>query len=117
MNMALRSGEFASSSSSVSPSFQRPPLPVGAYNQFIRILGKADRLSDAFDVLDRMAVLGVQVNHETLEFVTNAAVKEVEFETRAVSMKTLPSGEEGARNEGGWGKGVGEVGGERTTGR
>ncbi|CAM9541464.1 unnamed protein product [Scytosiphon promiscuus] len=61
-------------------------------NQLIRRLGKADRLSDAFEVLDGMARLGVENNHETLEFATNAAVKEVEFETRAISMKTLPSG-------------------------
>lgn len=63
-----------------------------AYNQLIRRLGKADRLSDVFEVLDGMARLGVENNHETLEFATNAAIKEVEFETRAVSMKTLPSG-------------------------
>lgn len=63
------------------------------YNQIIRRLGKEDRLAEVFEVLDRMAALGVENDHETLEFVTNAAVKEVEFETRAVSMKTLPSGE------------------------
>ena len=52
-----------------------------------------DRLSDVFEVLDGMTALGVESDHETLEFVTNAAVKEVEFETRAVSMKSLPNGE------------------------
>ena len=59
----------------------------------IRRLGKVDRLSDVFEILDGMAALGVESDHETLEFVTNAAVKGVEFETRAVSMKSLPSGE------------------------
>lgn len=59
----------------------------------IRRLGKVDRLSDVFEVLDGMTALGVESDHETLEFVTNAAVKEVEFETRAVSMKSLPNGE------------------------
>lgn len=69
-------------------------MPVGAFNQIIRLLGKADRLTDVFEVLDGMTELGISPDHETLEFVTNAAIKEVEFETRAVSMKTIPRGEE-----------------------
>lgn len=96
MDRALRRGDFAPAAA--APASSPPPLPAGpltvwAYNQLIRRLGKADRLSDAFEVLDGMARLGVEKNHETLEFATNAAVKSVEFETRAVSMKTLPSGE------------------------
>lgn len=99
MERALRLGEFAPAATTASAaSSSSPPPPAGtltvwAYNQLIRRLGKADRLSDAFEVLDGMARLGVEKNHETLEFATNAAVKSVEFETRAVSMKTLPSGE------------------------
>lgn len=92
------------------------PLPVTAYNQLIRRLGKAERLSDVFEVLDRMAGLEVEPDHETLEFVTNAAVKEVEFETRAVSMKTLPAGEdssEGTRLLAGGGGGTRGRGGLR----
>jgi len=103
------SAPFPPFANQVSPaaSGSAPPPPgvltVWAYNQLIRRLGKADRLSDAFEVLDGMARLGVENNHETLEFATNAAVKEVEFETRAVSMKTLPSGER--RTRGGTGEG------------
>ena len=103
MDRALRRGDFATAAAATAaaaaaPASSPPPLPAGpltvwAYNQLIRRLGKADRLSDAFEVLDGMARLGVEKNHETLEFATNAAVKSVEFETRAVSMKTLPSGE------------------------
>lgn len=115
IDRALRQGDFAPAAStagathsasppSSSPSSMMPPpsepLTVWAYNQLIRRLGKADRLSDAFEVLDGMARLGVENNHETLEFATNAAVKEVEFETRAVSMKTLPSGERVKAREG-----------------
>lgn len=97
LDRALRQGDFAPSSAAAAPSSLSAPPPSGAltvwaYNQLIRRLGKADRLSDAFEVLDGMARLGVENNHETLEFATNAAIKEVEFETRAVSMKTLPSG-------------------------
>lgn len=113
IDRALRQGDFAPESTSVGSitstttttttataaegnppaSVSDRPLAVGAYNQLIRRLGKADRLSDVFQLLDRMTVLGVEPNHETLEFATNAAVKEVQFETRAVSMKTLPTGE------------------------
>lgn len=110
MDRALRRGEFApaatttdAATASSSPPQTPGVLTVWAYNQLIRRLGKADRLSDAFEVLDGMAALGVENNHETLEFATNAAVKSVEFETRAVSMKTLPSGE-GARGGGGRGE-------------
>lgn len=78
--------------STASPPIQQQ-LSVKVYNQMIRRLGKADRLAEVFEILDGMNSLGVEADHETLEFVTNAAVKEVEFETRAVSMKTLPSGE------------------------
>ncbi|CBN77943.1 YihA5, YihA/EngB-like GTPase [Ectocarpus siliculosus] len=100
LDRALRQGDFAPSSAAAAAaapsSLSAPPpsgaLTVWAYNQLIRRLGKADRLSDVFEVLDGMARLGVENNHETLEFATNAAIKEVEFETRAVSMKTLPSG-------------------------
>lgn len=93
IDRALRQGEFAvAAEGASSSSAELRPLSVGAYNGLIRRLGKADRLADVFEVLDRMAALGVESNHETLEFVTNAAVKEVEFETRAVSMKSLPSG-------------------------
>ena len=101
MDRALRQGEFAIAAveergtfpSSVTPPTEPRPLFVGAYNQLIRRLGKADRLADVFEVLDRITTLGVESDQETLEFVTNASVKDVEFETRAVSMKSLPSGE------------------------
>lgn len=94
MDRALRQGEYAvDAEGGSSSSTELRPLSAGAYNGLIRRLGKADRLADVFEVLDRMTALGVESNHETLEFVTNAAVKEVEFETRAVSMKSLPSGE------------------------
>ncbi|CAN0249742.1 unnamed protein product [Ascophyllum nodosum] len=100
MDRALRQGEFAIAAveerrtfpSSVTPPTEPRPLFVGAYNQLIRRLGKADRLADVFEVLDRITTLGVESDQETLEFVTNASVKDVEFETRAVSMKSLPSG-------------------------
>lgn len=93
INRALRIGEFEAVPSPPTPSQPSLPLSVGVYNDIIRRLGKVDRLSDVFEVLDGMSALGVESDHETLEFVTNAAVKEVEFETRAVSMKSLPNGE------------------------
>ncbi|CAM9882402.1 unnamed protein product, partial [Laminaria digitata] len=92
INRALRKGDFAAAPSPPAPTQPPSPLSVGVYNDMIRRLGKVDRLSDVFEVLDGMTALGVESDHETLEFVTNAAVKEVEFETRAVSMKSLPNG-------------------------
>jgi ribosome biogenesis GTP-binding protein YsxC/EngB len=66
------------------------PLPVPAYNTMIRLLGKAGRLSDVFQVLDGMKDARIDADAETLEFVAGAVVKDVQFAGRSTNMRNLP---------------------------
>lgn len=65
-------------------------MAVGEYNRAIRLLGKARHLEGVFTVLDLMRATAVEPDNETFEFLANAAVRQVEFVTGAVSMSTLP---------------------------
>lgn len=65
-------------------------LPVKEYNTAIRFLGKSRLLTGVFTILDLMRASNVEPNNETFEFLANAAVRQVDFVTGAVSMDTLP---------------------------
>lgn len=65
-------------------------LPVKEYNNAIRFLGKSRLLTGVFTILDLMRASEVEPNNETFEFLANAAVRQVDFVTGAVSMDTLP---------------------------
>lgn len=69
---------------------RKAALEVSSYNDLIRALGKARRIMRVFDVLDLMDYAGVPKDGTTFEFMANAAVRQVEFVTGAVSMDTLP---------------------------
>jgi GTP-binding protein len=64
--------------------------PVSDYNNVIRLLGKRRRVGSVFAIVDAMRASNVELNDETFEFLANAAVRQVDFVTGAVSMDTLP---------------------------
>lgn len=66
------------------------PLPASDFNNVIRLFGKRRRLDGVFATVDSMRAAHVELNNETFEFLANAAVRQVEFVTGAVSMETLP---------------------------
>ena len=61
------------------------------YNDLIRLYGKTKSLENVFMVMDAMREANVEPNHETFEFLANAAVRSVSFVKGAVSMETLPT--------------------------
>lgn len=65
-------------------------LDVADYNNAIRLLGKIKALDSVFVILELMRRSGVDRDNVTFEFLANAAVKQVEFITGAVSLDTLP---------------------------
>lgn len=65
-------------------------LPIKEYNNCIRVLGKSRSMPGVFAILDLMKASKVEANNETYEFLANAAVRQVDFVTGAVSMDTLP---------------------------
>mmetsp|Transcript_45627 Transcript_45627/g.111061 ORF Transcript_45627/g.111061 Transcript_45627/m.111061 type:complete len:555 (+) Transcript_45627:36-1700(+) len=68
----------------------RDAAPVETYNFLIKEFGKASCMRGVFVVLDAMHAAEIQPDAETFEFIANAAVRQVEFVTGAVSMETLP---------------------------
>eukprot|EP00282_Hemiselmis_andersenii_P005702 CAMPEP_0114164698 /NCGR_PEP_ID=MMETSP0043_2-20121206/30811_1 /TAXON_ID=464988 /ORGANISM="Hemiselmis andersenii, Strain CCMP644" /LENGTH=449 /DNA_ID=CAMNT_0001261385 /DNA_START=1 /DNA_END=1347 /DNA_ORIENTATION=+ len=68
----------------------RDSAPVTTYNYLIKQFGKAGSLQGVFLVLDAMKEAGVEADAETLEFLSNAAVRQIEFVKGAVSVDTLP---------------------------
>lgn len=65
-------------------------LSVSEFNDLIRLFGKKRRVDSVFSVLDAIQDAGLECDNETYEFLANAVVRQVEFVTGAVSMKTLP---------------------------
>lgn len=65
-------------------------LDVHRCNRLIRQFGKARRMDGVFAVLDALRSTGTPRSAETYEFLAQAAVREVQFVTGAVSMATLP---------------------------
>lgn len=65
-------------------------LTVTVYNELIRLVGKARRVTLVFNILDAMKFAGVEKDGTTFEFLANATVRQVDFVTGAVSMDTLP---------------------------
>lgn len=96
MNAFLIDGDNSHAVQALKAVFQLPihdpaaALPVKDYNNCIRLLGKSKLLSGVFAILDLMRASNVQASNETFEFLANAAVRQVNFITGAVSMNTLP---------------------------
>jgi len=66
------------------------PLSVESCSKLIKHLGKAKCLPAVFEVLEVMHTRRLKASDETYEFLTNAAVRSVDFIKGAVSMETLP---------------------------
>jgi len=72
-------------------TFPAETVTIEGYNQVIRMLGRARYVDELLQLLDYLKAQGLELNHESLEFVSNGIIQTVKLDKKSSSMKSLPA--------------------------